>query len=102
ILETHLGWAGKELGNSLKRLRRKEGRGEGLRRWFREVFTETAIWKSLAKLDDDELLEIAEGFREGIPFATPVFDGAREAEIRHLLEVAGLPNAGKINLFDGM
>src|SRR5215510_11146738 len=102
ILETHLGWAGKELGNSLKRLLSKEVRAEALRRWFREVFTETAIWKSLAKLDDDELLEIAEGFREGIPFATPVFDGAREAEIRHLLEVAGLPNAGKINLFDGM
>ena len=48
------------------------------------------------------MLEYAEGFREGIPFATPVFDGAREAEIRHLLEVAGLPHAGKINLFDGM
>jgi DNA-directed RNA polymerase subunit beta len=102
ILETHLGWAGKELGNSLKRLLSKEVRAEALRRWFREVFTETAIWKSLAKLEDDELLEIAEGFRDGIPFATPVFDGAREAEIRHLLEVAGLPNAGKINLFDGM
>jgi len=102
ILETHLGWAGKELGNSLKRLLSKEVRAEALRRWFREVFTETAIWKSIAKLDDDELLEMAEGFRDGIPFATPVFDGAREAEIRHLLEVAGLPNAGKINLFDGM
>ena len=48
------------------------------------------------------MLEYAEGFREGIPFATPVFDGARETEIRHLLEVAGLPHAGKINLFDGM
>jgi DNA-directed RNA polymerase subunit beta len=102
ILETHLGWAGKELGNSLKRLLSKEVRAEAVRRWFREVFTETAIWKSMAKLDDDELLEMAEGFREGIPFATPVFDGARETEIRHLLEVAGLPHAGKINLFDGM
>jgi DNA-directed RNA polymerase subunit beta len=102
ILETHLGWAGKELGNSLKRLLSKEVRAEALRRWFKEVFTETAIYKSIAKLDDDELLEIAEGFREGIPFATPVFDGAREPEIRHLLEVAGLPHAGKINLFDGM
>jgi DNA-directed RNA polymerase subunit beta len=102
ILETHLGWAGKELGNSLKRLLSKEVRAEAVRRWFREVFTETAIWKSLSKLDDDELLEMAAGFREGIPFATPVFDGAREAEIRHLLEVAGLPHAGKINLFDGM
>jgi DNA-directed RNA polymerase subunit beta len=102
ILETHLGWASKELGNSLKRLFSREVRGEALRRWFREVFGETAIWKSLAKLEDEELIEYAEGFREGIPFATPVFDGAREPEIRHLLEVAGLPNLGKINLFDGM
>jgi DNA-directed RNA polymerase subunit beta len=102
VLETHLGWASKELGHSLARLLSKESRGEALRRWFREVFSETTIWKTLSKLDDDTLLEVAEGFREGIPFATPVFDGAREAEIRHLLEVAGLPHAGKINLFDGM
>jgi DNA-directed RNA polymerase subunit beta len=102
ILETHLGWAGKELGNSLKRLLSKEVKAEAIRRWYREVFTETAIWKSLSKLSDDELLEYSEGFKDGIPFATPVFDGAREAEIRHLLEVAGLPHAGKINLFDGM
>jgi DNA-directed RNA polymerase subunit beta len=102
VLETHLGWAAKELGNSLKRLLSKETRAEALRRWFKEVFADTTIWRTLAKLDDDELLEFAEGFRDGIPFATPVFDGAREAEIRHLLEVAGLPQAGKINLFDGM
>jgi DNA-directed RNA polymerase subunit beta len=102
ILETHLGWASKELGNSLKRLLSKEAKAEALRRWYREVFSETAIWKSLQKMSDDELLEFAEGFRDGIPFATPVFDGAREAEIRHLLEVAGLPHAGKINLYDGM
>jgi DNA-directed RNA polymerase subunit beta len=102
ILETHLGWAAKELGNSLKRLLSKEYKAEALRRWFREVFTDTVIWKTLSKLSDDELLDYAEGFRDGIPFATPVFDGAREPEIRHLLEVAGLPHAGKINLFDGM
>ncbi len=102
ILETHLGWASKELGNSLKRLLSKEVKAEAIRRWYREVFSDTAIWKSLQKSTDDELLEFAEGFRDGIPFATPVFDGAREPEIRHLLEVAGLPNAGKINLFDGM
>jgi DNA-directed RNA polymerase subunit beta len=102
VLETHLGWAAKELGNSLKRLLSKETRAEALRRWFKEVFADTTIWRMLSKLEDDELLEFAEGFRDGIPFATPVFDGAREAEIRHLLEVAGLPQAGKINLFDGM
>jgi len=102
ILETHLGWAAKELGNSLKRLLSKETRAEAIRRWYKEVFTDTAIWRMLSKLSDDELLEYAEAFRDGIPFSTPVFDGAREPEIRHLLEVAGLPHAGKINLFDGM
>jgi DNA-directed RNA polymerase subunit beta len=102
ILETHLGWAAKELGRSLSRLLSKEVRGEAVRRWFREVFTDTGVWKSLSKLDDDKLIELAQSFREGIPFSTPVFDGARETEIRHLLEVAGLPHAGKIPLYDGM
>jgi DNA-directed RNA polymerase subunit beta len=102
ILETHLGWASKELGRSLARLLSQNGRAEALRRWFREVFTDTAIWRTLSKLDDETLLEYAESFREGIPVATPVFDGAREGEIRHLLEVAGLPSAGKVTLWDGM
>jgi len=102
ILETHLGWASRELGRSIARLLSRGSRAEAVRRWFREVFGETAVWKSLAELDDDRLLELAEGFREGIPVATPVFDGARETEIRHLLEVAGLPHAGKVTLFDGM
>jgi DNA-directed RNA polymerase subunit beta len=102
ILETHLGWASRELGRSIARLLSRGVRAEAVRRWFREVFGETAVWKSLAELDDDRLLELAEGFREGIPVATPVFDGARETEIRHLLEVAGLPHAGKVTLFDGM
>src|SRR5207237_3508362 len=102
ILETHLGWASKELGNSLKRLFSKEVKAEALRRWFREVFGETAIWKSLAKLEDDQLIEYAEGFRDGIPFATQVFDGARVPDLRHLLEVAGLPNLGKIYFLGGI
>jgi DNA-directed RNA polymerase subunit beta len=102
ILETHLGWASKELGRSVGRLLDQNKKGDALRRWFREVFTDTAIWKTLTDLDDDTLLEYADSFREGIPMATPVFDGARESEIRHLLEVAGLPNAGKITLWDGM
>jgi DNA-directed RNA polymerase subunit beta len=102
ILETHLGWASKELGRSLARLLSQNARAEAVRRWFREVFSDTAIWKSLADLNDETLLEYADSFREGIPVATPVFDGARETEIRHLLEVAGLPNAGKITLWDGM
>ena len=102
VLETHLGWAAKELGRSLSRLFRPEVRAEALRRWFREVFSDTAIWRSISSLEDSELLELAENFRDGISMATPVFDGARESEIRHLLEVAGLPESGKIQLYDGM
>ncbi|MBZ5697998.1 MAG: DNA-directed RNA polymerase subunit beta [Acidobacteriia bacterium] len=102
ILETHLGWASKELGRSIARLLNQNGKAEAIRRWFREVFSDTAIWKKLEHLDDETLLEYADSFREGIPMATPVFDGARETEIRHLLEVAGLPNAGKVTLWDGM
>jgi DNA-directed RNA polymerase subunit beta len=102
ILETHLGWASKELGRSISRMFTQEVKGEAARRWFREVFSETAIWKSLSGLEDSQLADLAERFRDGIPMATPVFDGAREAEIRHLLEVAGLPESGKIPLYDGM
>src|SRR6266849_3632803 len=102
ILETHLGWASKELGRSIARLLNQNGKAEAIRRWFREVFSDTAIWKTLVNLDDETLLEYADSFREGIPMATPVFDGARETEIRHLLEVAGLPGAGKVTLWDGM
>jgi DNA-directed RNA polymerase subunit beta len=102
ILETHLGWAARELGRSLDRLLNTATRAEAIRRWFREVFSDTAIWKSIQHLDDEALLELGDHFREGIPMATPVFDGARETEIRHLLEVAGLPAAGKIPMWDGM
>jgi DNA-directed RNA polymerase subunit beta len=102
ILETHLGWASKELGRALGRLLDRDVRAEQVRKWLKEVFGDTGIWRNMAGKSDDEMLELADGFREGIPFATPVFDGAREVEIRHLLEQAGLPSAGKIELFDGM
>jgi DNA-directed RNA polymerase subunit beta len=102
ILETHLGWASKELGRSLSRLFHLGTKAEAARRWFREVFSDTAIWRSISSLDDEAIVELADSFREGIPMATPVFDGARETEIRHLLEVAGLPESGKIPLHDGM
>jgi DNA-directed RNA polymerase subunit beta len=102
ILETHLGWASKELGRALGRLLDRDTKAETLRKWLKEVFGETPIWGTISGLNDEELIDLADGFREGIPFATPVFDGAREAEIRHLIEEAGLPVSGKITLFDGM
>ena len=53
------------LKSEISRVARKEVRAEAVRRWFKEVFSETTIWRMLSKLDDDELLEVAEGFREG-------------------------------------
>jgi DNA-directed RNA polymerase subunit beta len=102
ILETHLGWAAKELGNQLAKLLEDDARAEVARKWLKEAFGSTPVWKSIAGLSDDEVLELARSFREGIPMATPVFDGARETEIRHLLEFSGLPTTGKITLHDGM
>ncbi|HVB99142.1 MAG TPA: DNA-directed RNA polymerase subunit beta [Candidatus Dormibacteraeota bacterium] len=102
ILETHLGWAGKELGNKVALLFDDHVRAEALRKWLKEVFGPTPIWHSLADLADDELIDTARGFCGGINFASPVFDGARENEIRHLLGEAGLPNTGKTVLRDGL
>ena len=102
ILETHLGWASKELGESVARLRDADARVDAVRKWFKDAFGPTAVWKTLVDLDDEAILDMAHSFREGVPFATPVFDGAREPDIRHLLEFTKLPETGKITLFDGM
>jgi DNA-directed RNA polymerase subunit beta len=102
ILETHLGWASKELGAQVAKLLDKETRAEGVRKWFKDAFGPTSVWKTIAELDDDAILDLAYSFREGVPFATPVFDGARENDIRHLLEFTELPQTGKITLYDGM
>jgi DNA-directed RNA polymerase subunit beta len=102
ILETHLGWAAKGLGEAVNRLFDDGVRAEAMRKWLKEVFGPTPVWRSLSELPDEELLDLSQGFRGGINFASPVFDGARETEIRHLLEMAGLPGAGKTTLRDGL
>jgi len=102
ILETHLGWASKELGRKVAKLLDDSTRAEALRKWLKEIFGQTPVWRSISELEDDVLLNVAESFRKGIPVATPVFDGARESEIRHLLAMSELPTSGKVKLFDGM
>jgi len=102
ILETHLGWAAKELGVQVAKLMDVNSRAESVRKWFKEAFGPTSVWKVIADLDDEEILDLAHNFREGVPFATPVFDGAREGDIRHLLQFTELPETGKITLHDGM
>ncbi|HKM89130.1 MAG TPA: DNA-directed RNA polymerase subunit beta [Candidatus Acidoferrales bacterium] len=102
ILETHLGWAARELGGQLVKLLDDATRAEAIRKWFKEIFGDTSVWKSLSEMEDEDLIDVARSCRDGIPMATPVFDGARETEIRHLLVASGLPPSGKTDLYDGM
>jgi DNA-directed RNA polymerase subunit beta len=102
LLETHLGWASKELGNMVAKMLDEGERADVARKWLKDAFGATPVWKSIAGLDDEQVLDMVRGFRDGIPMATPVFDGARETEIRHLLEFSNLPTTGKITLLDGM
>jgi DNA-directed RNA polymerase subunit beta len=102
ILETHLGWASKEIGRRIGELLSDGSRADQIRKIYREVFQSPEAGERFNAMMDEEIIDHAQHFVEGIPFASPVFDGARELEIKHLLEYAGLPTAGKTVLFDGM
>jgi DNA-directed RNA polymerase subunit beta len=103
ILETHLGWAAKGLGLRLGELVRtqQQARIGELRKMFERIYNANGKDEEIAKLSDDEVLQLAKNLSEGVPFATPVFDGAAEAEINSMLELAGLPTTGQVALFDG-
>src|SRR5947199_9001190 len=102
ILETHLGWAGHDLGKRISKLLTENSREETLRRELRQIFKDTPYLKSIADIDDETLVSVAEGMKKGVFFGTPVFDGATEKEIKSLLDQSGLPTSGKTELFDGM
>ncbi|HLX75417.1 MAG TPA: DNA-directed RNA polymerase subunit beta [Terriglobales bacterium] len=102
ILETHLGWAGHELGSKVTELLAQNSREETLRRELKAIFKDTPLAEKVAEWDEDTLLAAAQGMKEGAFFASPVFDGSREHEIKSLLKQAGLPESGKTELFDGM
>jgi DNA-directed RNA polymerase subunit beta len=102
ILETHLGWAGHELGTKITELLAQNSREETLRRELKAIFKDTPLAERVAEWDEDTLLSAAQGMKEGAFFASPVFDGSREHEIKSLLKQAGLPESGKTELFDGM
>ncbi|HTC95534.1 MAG TPA: DNA-directed RNA polymerase subunit beta [Terriglobales bacterium] len=103
ILETHLGWAGHELGRRVSELLdRTKIKVEDVRRELKKVFKDSAFVETITELDDEALMRVAETFEKGVYFGSPVFDGARETEIKSLLSEAGLPTSGKVDLFDGM
>jgi DNA-directed RNA polymerase subunit beta len=102
ILETHLGWASKEIGRKLGEILSDHSGADQIRKIYREVFQSPEVNDRVTAMGDPEVLEHARQLVDGIPFASPVFDGAREQEIKRLLEYAELPTSGKTVLFDGM
>jgi len=102
VLETHLGWAAKGLGHKIGAMLDAQSKAGEIRDFLDKVYNKSGgKSESLGTLSDHELLELAGNLRNGIPMATPVFDGAEEDEIKRMLELAGLPGSGQTMLTDG-
>ena len=100
VLETHLGWAAKGLGQAIGALL-AAGNAPPLREFLDKVYNLSGSREDLESLNDEELRELASNLEQGVPMATPVFDGASEAEIKSMLDLAGLPRDGQSVLYDG-
>jgi DNA-directed RNA polymerase subunit beta len=101
ILETHLGWAAKGVGHKITEMLRANDNAAKVRKFLEKIYNSTGKKEDLSLLTDDDVMELAHNLQGGLPFATPVFDGATEIEIKDMLEIAGLPRSGQIALFDG-
>jgi DNA-directed RNA polymerase subunit beta len=105
ILETHLGWAchtlGAQIGELVEEYRRTGARRDDLLQRLRDVYGEEEYRDYIANLDTEQLMEMAEHLKKGVPIATPVFDGARMSDIEGMLERAGLDTSGQVVLVDG-
>jgi len=101
LLETHLGWASKELGHQIGEMIDKKLSMEKVRTHLLNIFKGNWATSIIKDMDEEDLMVVAERFRNGVHMATHVFDGASEAEIDYLLTKAGLPTDGKTILFDG-
>jgi DNA-directed RNA polymerase subunit beta len=101
ILEVHLGWAAKGLGIKIGELLKAQAKLAELRKFIERIYSSSGKEENISKLSDEEIMQLAFNLKEGVPFATPVFDGASEAEITAMLELAGLPVSGQLTLHDG-
>jgi DNA-directed RNA polymerase subunit beta len=105
ILETHLGWAcaslGRQVGELVEEYRRSGRARQELLERLREVYGEEVFQRDIAPMPEEQLVELAENLKKGIPIATPVFDGARMSDIEGMLEKAGLDSSGQVSLTDG-
>jgi len=100
VLETHLGWAAKELGSKIGRMLDSEAKSSEIKAFLSEIYEKNGS-QDLSSLKETEIIELASNLRNGVPMATPVFDGAEEKEVKSMLELAGLPSSGQTQLFDG-
>ncbi len=102
ILEVHLGWAAHELGNKLRDMLETGTPADAVKKLLLSVFqTDVEHKKLIASLKNEDVYEFASKLNRGVFFATPVFDGAPESDIKKMLDVAGLPTSGQTILFDG-
>ncbi|MCB1936103.1 MAG: DNA-directed RNA polymerase subunit beta [Nitrosomonas sp.] len=101
ILEVHLGWAAKGLGRKIEKMLQEERSAAELKAFMERIYNQSGKKEDVASLTDDEVLNLANNLTEGVPFATPVFDGATEHEIKDMLTLADLPMSGQITLYDG-
>jgi len=102
VLETHLGWAAKGLGEKINRMIEEQRKAADIRKFLDEIYNGSGgRHEDLKSLTDDDVAELARNLVGGVPMATQVFDGAREEEIKHMLALADLPTTGQATLWDG-
>ncbi len=103
VLETHLGWAAKGMGQRIGDILDAKKPVKELRDYLDKVYnhSDEVTQVDLDQFSDDEIMEMANNLRDGVPIATPVFDGASENEIKQMLKLAGLPETGQTKLIDG-
>jgi len=104
ILETHLGWASAGLGLQIGKLVdnvRRGGKQDDLEKHLKVIYGDDQYKETIAVLNDEQMLELGDNLRRGVPMATPVFDGAHEPDINEMLELAGLDKSGQSTLYDG-
>ena len=100
VLEIHLGWAAKGLGDQLNKLLEEQKIG-ALRDKIKKIFDDPSLTEMIDGFDDKDVCEFVEDYKDGVHMATPVFDGAKEAEIKSLLTESGLDPTGQTTLYDG-
>ncbi len=101
VLEVHLGWAAKGLGKKIGMMLDSQAKIADIRKLLGKIYNSSGQTVDIAAFNDEDVIELCRNLRSGVPFATPVFDGADEDEIKQMLELADLPRSGQIALHDG-